>query len=205
MSVPDAIRSQWQVGPGSVVYLSMAVTNTKPGPRQPPREKKKEEEGEKEEKKKEEGKKEEGKPAPKPKTPAPPKEKEKPDLTPVELTVEVTDAAGHVARLPLDRFGIARHPLDARIYRREGRDAQRFSEIFELVAQTFVMPLADFARAAPDFDPRQLSAIRLVFDRTVAGTVVVEHIGLSTSPEPAFLAAPVNKPGISTRRIPAPR
>jgi dienelactone hydrolase len=204
VSVPDAIRSQWQVGPGSIVYLSMAVTNTKPGPRQPPRDPKKEEEAEKE------GKKEEGKPAPpkgapkpppKPKTPAPTKEKEKPDLTPVELTIEVTDTAGHVARLPLDRFGIARHPLDARIYRREGRDAQRFSEIFELVAQTFVMPLADFARAAPDFDPRQLSAIRLVFDRTVAGTIVVEHIGLSTSPEPALLAAPL----VSTRRIPEPR
>ena len=53
------------------------------------------------------------------------------------------------------------------------------------------MPLADFAQAAPDFDPRQIAAIRLVFDRTEAGTIVVEHVGLSTPKDPAILAASV--------------
>ncbi|MBE3135236.1 MAG: hypothetical protein IMZ55_17355, partial [Acidobacteria bacterium] len=82
-------------------------------------------------------------------------------------------------------------PLDARIYRRKGRDAQRFTSIFELIPQTFVMPIADFVESAPEFDPRRLTAIRLVFDRTEAGTVVVEHVGLSTPADPAFLASPV--------------
>ncbi|MCR4373301.1 MAG: hypothetical protein NUW22_00455 [Acidobacteria bacterium] len=71
------------------------------------------------------------------------------------------------------------------------RDAQRFSNIFELIPQTFVMPLADFAQASPEFDPRQLATIRLVFDRTEAGTIVLEHVGLSTPTDAAFLAAPV--------------
>jgi hypothetical protein len=53
------------------------------------------------------------------------------------------------------------------------------------------MPLADFATAEPTFDPRQIASIRLVFDRTVAGTVVVEHVGLSTPKDPAFLSSPV--------------
>ena len=132
------------------------------------------------------------KPPPKKKEPpTPKKKKEEPDLTPVDLTVELVDTAGHAAKLPLSRFGIARHPLDARIYRREGRDAQRFTNIYELIPQTFVMPLADFSESAPDFDPRQIAPIRLVFDRTEAGTIVLEHVGLSTPKDPAILAASV--------------
>jgi hypothetical protein len=97
----------------------------------------------------------------------------------VDLTVELVDADGHVARQPLSRYGLARHPLEANVYRRDGRDKQRFAENFELIPQTFLMPLGDFAASAPDFDPRRLAAIRLVFDKTVAGTLIIEHIGLS--------------------------
>src|SRR5207244_4666505 len=105
--------------------------------------------------------------------------------------IELVDTAGHVAKLPLSRFGMARHPLDARIYRRAGRDAQRFTNIFEMIPQTFVMPVADFVEAEPAFDPRQLETIRLVFDRTEAGTIGIEHVGVSTPVDPEFLAAPV--------------
>ncbi len=105
------------------------------------------------------------------------------------------DTAGNVARLPLSRFGIARKPLDSKIYRRAGRDAQRFTSIFELIPQTFVMPIADFVEASPAFDPRQLSTIRLRFDRTEAGTIMLEHVGLSTPTDPAFLAAPIRPRG----------
>src|SRR4030095_9765630 len=113
--------------------------------------------------------------------------------TPIDLTIELTDTAGKTARLPLSRFGIARHPLDSRIYRRQGRDSTRFSAIFELIPQTFVMPLADFAREVPDFNPRQLSSIRLLFDKTVAGTVVVENVGLSNPKDRAVLASPARE------------
>jgi dienelactone hydrolase len=188
VSVPDALRTTWNIGSQSAVYLSLAVTNTKPGPRQPPRDPKKEEEDKAAAAKKPAAK---ATPKPTPRPKEPPKKKEEPDRTPVDLTIELTDAAGHVARLPLSRYGVARHPLDTRIYRRAGRDASRFTTIFELIPQTFVMPLADFAQAAPDFDPRGLASIRLLFDKTVAGTVVVEHVGLSTPRDPAFLASPV--------------
>ena len=50
------------------------------------------------------------------------------------------------------------------------------------------MPLADFAKASPDFDPTHLRSIRLLFDKTVAGTVVVSDIGISAKIDPAFLA-----------------
>jgi dienelactone hydrolase len=182
ISVPAALRSAWGIGDRSLVYLSLAATSTKPGPRTPKRDPNAPAEEKPPAAKK---------PAPKP-TPRPaPKPKEKPDTTPIDLTVELVDAAGHVARLPLSTFGVARRPLDARLYRRAGRDAQRFTNIYELIPQTFVMPIGDFARAAADFDPRQLTAIRLVFDRTVAGTVIVEHVGLSTPTDPAFLSSPL--------------
>ena len=98
-----------------------------------------------------------------------------------------------MAHVPLSEYGLARHPLDARIYRRAGRDATRFTNIYELIPQTFVMPLADFAKAAPGFDPRQIKSIRLLFDKTEAGTIVLEHVGLSTPTDRAFLASPVVK------------
>jgi dienelactone hydrolase len=171
VSVPETLRTEWGIGRTSELSISLAATNTIPGPRSEPKK-------DEEEKPKEAGPKKKAAPAPKP--PKKPKEKKKePDKTPVELTIELVDAAGHVARQPLTRYGIARHPLDSNIYRRRGRDKQRFANIFELIPQTFLMPLDDFVQAAPDFDPRQLSAVRLVFDKTVAGTIVIEHVGIS--------------------------
>ncbi|HTI65643.1 MAG TPA: hypothetical protein VL524_19100, partial [Gemmatimonadaceae bacterium] len=110
------------------------------------------------------------------------------DTTPVDLTVELVDAAGHTARLPLSRFGVPRRPLEIHILRRRDEERQRFPTQYELVLQTYVMPIADFARAAPELDPRHLRSIRLVFDRLVAGTVVVDDIGVS-SHTAAFVAA----------------
>ncbi len=189
VTLSDRIRSSWGVSDRSALYLSLAATNTKPGPRARPKDPKKEGADEKKDEKKPDPKKPAVKPPPKPKEPKRPKEE--PDQTPIDLTVELTDTAGHVVRLPLSQFGIARRPLDTRLYRRQGRDAQRFSTIFELIPQTFVMPIADFAKTSAEFDPRQLATIRLLFDRTEAGTIVLEHVGLSTPTDPAFLAAPV--------------
>ena len=100
------------------------------------------------------------------------------------LSVEVTDAAGHSARLPLSRFGVPRRPLEIHILRRRDEEQQRFPTQYELVLQTYVMPLADFVQASPQFDPAHLRSIRLVFDRLVAGTVVVDDIGVSATATP---------------------
>jgi dienelactone hydrolase len=188
ISVPDGLASAWGISERSAVYLSLAATTTKPGPREPPRQK--EEEEEVEVKKQPEGAKAPPKPKPPPKPKEPKKPKEKPDMTPVDLTVELVDADFRVARLPLSRFGVARRPLESRIFRRKGRDAERFANIYELVAQTFVMPIADFVESVPEFNPRRLVAIRLLFDRTEAATVIVEQVGLSTPADPAVLASP---------------
>ena len=170
-SVPDALRAEWRIGRESEVLISLAATNDVPGPRTEP----KKDDAEKPKVTKPAGK------APKP--PKTPKEKKKePDKTPVELTIELVDADGHAARQPLTRYGIARHPLDSNIYRRRGRDKQRFTNIFELIPQTFLLPLRDFVQVTPEFDPARLATIRLIFDKTVAGTLIIEHIGVTPSP-----------------------
>jgi hypothetical protein len=104
-----------------------------------------------------------------------------PDTTPMDLTVELVDAAGTAARLPLTRFGPVRRPLEIRVARREIRDKQNFRTTFELVPQSYVMPLADFAAAAPAFDPAALRTVRLVFDRTERGTVVLLDMGIGAA------------------------
>ena len=189
VSVPADLRAEWAMGDRSVIYVSLAATSTKPGPRSPKRDPKEEED-----EKAAAAKKPAARPAPRPREPAEPKPDAKPDETPIDLTVELVDAAGRTSRQPLSRYGIARKPLDTRLYRRAGRDAQRFTTIYEIVPQTFVIPVGDFMAGTSGFDASAIAAIRLVFDRTEAGTIILEHVGVSTPVDPAFLAAPLPFP-----------
>lgn len=167
VTISDSLRGALDVGRASAVYLSLAPTDAKPGPRAPGRDTTKKADSTKKE------------------ATAPPKPKDAPkDTTPVDLTVEMVDAAGHVARLPLSRFGVPRRPLEIHILRRADQEQQRFPTQYEMVLQTYVMPLAEFAQAAPQFDPTTLRSIRLVFDRITAGTVVVDDIGVSSKAGP---------------------
>ena len=101
--------------------------------------------------------------------------------------MELTDANNVTARLPLTRFGVPRRPLETHVLRRADREQSQFANTYELVLQTYVMPLAEFVAVSPQFAPDKLKSIRLVFDRAVAGTVIVDDIGVSAI-DPAFLA-----------------
>jgi hypothetical protein len=170
VSLSDSLTRSLSLSRGSAVYLSLAPTDAKPGPRAPARDTTK----------KADSTKKDGKKAP-PKRPNPKAEK---DSTPVDLTVELADEAGHVARLPLSKFGVPRRPLEIHILRRRDQEQQRFPTQYEMVLQTYVMPMGDFVQVSPQFDPTHLKSIRLVFDRLVAGTVVVDDIGVSSTAGP---------------------
>ena len=98
---------------------------------------------------------------------------------PIDLTIEVVDAAGVTARLPLSRYGTIRRPLETHILRRRDREKRQFQNLYELVLQSYHLPLADFAAAEPRLDPSRLRQVRLVFDRADAGTVIVDGIGVT--------------------------
>ena len=72
-----------------------------------------------------------------------------------------------------------RRPFEAYIYRRSGRDKLRFGSLSEIVLQTYVSPLEEWRRVAPTLDLDRITKVRLLFDRTPAGSIVLDNIGFS--------------------------
>jgi dienelactone hydrolase len=98
---------------------------------------------------------------------------------PIELSIEATDAHGNVVVLPLERYGAVRRPLEVSILRRRDRERAQFANLHELVLQDYAIPLADFVAADPAFDAAALVQIRFLFDRSPAGTVIMDDIGFA--------------------------
>ena len=98
---------------------------------------------------------------------------------PLEVTVLVYDTEGDSARVLLGDYGPIRRPLETWVMRRTDLEDDRFQNPWELVLQHFSIPLADFARANPGFDPTRMAAVRLLFDRTEKGLVVLDDLGLA--------------------------
>ena len=93
---------------------------------------------------------------------------------PIDLTLEVVDGAGEVARLPLSHFSCLQPQLEGRIGKAAFMSPLPESEV---VFQHFEFPLAAFVAANPAFDPTGLAQVRLVFDRTRVGVVVLDDVG----------------------------
>ena len=111
---------------------------------------------------------------------------------PVDLSIQLEDAAGRTASVVLSDYGAIRRPLETYVMRRADQEAQRFADNWELVLQTFSIPLADFVEENDALDLRQLTAIRFVFDQAQAGEVVLDQIGISEL-DRAFLGARVER------------
>jgi hypothetical protein len=116
---------------------------------------------------------------PKPAAKKPPKKGEDEEKPPVDLSVEVVDVAGARASVPLSRYGAIRRPLEMSILRRRDREKTQFPRQYEWVLQTYSLPLRDFAAANPQLDASALKSVRLVFDRSVAGTVLIDDVGFA--------------------------
>ena len=98
---------------------------------------------------------------------------------PLDFTVVAVDRHGDTARVVLGDYGPLRMPLEIKVLRRSDLEEDRFQEPWELILQHFSIPLEDFARANPRFDPPQLATLAFVFDRVEKGTVVVDDVGFS--------------------------
>lgn len=171
-SLSDSLRASWDVGAASAIVLSLAPTNQTPPPRKVVSDSgasRRPEAG---------------------RSPGRRNGSVGRDTLPVDLSVVVMDGRGVEVRAPLSRYGPVRRPLEMTVYRRRGLDASRFPTLYELMLQTYVIPLSDFVALDSGFDPGTLRSLGLRFDRAVAGTVVVTDIGLS-SPRPAFLSPEV--------------
>ena len=87
-----------------------------------------------------------------------------------------------------------RRPLEIHILRRKDQEQQRYPTQYEMVLQTYVMPLNDFVAVSPQFDPSTLKSIRLVFDLVAEHTTFDAADFRSTLPRFAPEAMKLNRP-----------
>lgn len=171
ISVSDSLRNALRLGSTSSLVFSLAPAEAVPGPRQPPKDTTQKDSA-----------------ATKRPARRPPPKKPAADTTPMDLSVEVVDDGGRVARVALSHYGAVRRPLESYVYRRAGRDKLRFANVYEIVMQTYVVPLADFARANPSLNIDRIASVRWTFDRTDAGTVYLDNVGFSAMRAEFFAA-----------------
>ena len=179
-SLPAGLAEEWSVGPEASLEMHVGALDDEPGPRDHPdaEEEEEGEEGDRDRSGREnrEDRRDRGD-----------EDEEKP---PLQLTVAAIDADGDTARVSLTGYGPLRRPLTIRVLRRRDIEDNRFANPWELILQHFSIPLGDFAADNPAFDPAALRAVALVFDRSDAGTVVVDDVGLAHL-HPGFRAARV--------------
>ncbi len=178
ITLPEGLAPEWRLGPETTLDFMLGATNDMPGPRKDPAA---------DTIKKEDASQRREDPEGRGGGHRPDDDEEKP---PVDLTVEVEDASGQTASVNVRDYGAIRRPLETYVLRRGDLEEQRFADHWEQVLQTYAVPLGDFRAANPRLDLRTLRAVRLVFDRAIAGEVVVDQIGFSAL-DPAFLSARV--------------
>ncbi|HSJ59102.1 MAG TPA: MFS transporter [Anaerolineae bacterium] len=98
----------------------------------------------------------------------------KPAESPIDLTVEVVDGDGDVARLPLSHYNLVQPRIEARILKAAWLGTRPSSEA---VLGNFEFALAGFRAMNPALDPESLAEVRLLFDRTPSGLVVLDDLG----------------------------
>ena len=172
------LAARWALGPQHSLEFMLGPTNSMPGPRADPAPDTASSEDGEERGGRDGGRGSDGD-----------DDEEKP---PVDLTVELEDAAGRTARVTLSAYGAMRRPLETYVMRRGDLEAERFADHWELILQTYSIPLADFVEENESLDLRQLASIRFVFDRVHAGEVVLDQIGISEL-EAGFLSVRVER------------
>ena len=175
VELPRGLSERWQLSEGHTLDFMVGPTNSVPTPRGDPDTASSDEESD--------GREEEGARGSSTGDEAEPE---------VDLSVELEDAMGRVARVTLSDYGPIRRPLDTWILRRADQERARFADHWELILQTYSIPLGDFKAENQGLDLGQLMKIRFVFDRVHAGEVSIDQIGFSDL-DSAFLGARVER------------
>lgn len=103
---------------------------------------------------------------------------ERDEHKPVDMSIELVDADGISAILPMDRFRPAPPMLRARFSKLKN-EISLFGKDYEPTLQVFELPLNVFAAEFPGFDPFRLREIRFVFDQTPTGVIILDNIGFA--------------------------
>ena len=93
---------------------------------------------------------------------------------PLDFTIELEDAAGNKAQLPLSHISPLAAPIFARLMKVPFMETSTFPEV---VFQRFAIPLKDFVDQNAQFQPDHLAKIHFLFDRSEAGVIALTHVG----------------------------
>ncbi len=99
------------------------------------------------------------------------------ESAPIDFTIEVRDADGDVARLPLSHDDVLYPQVRTRSRHAWFLDPEPPSEA---LFRGFELPLADFIVQNPAFDPATLAGIGLVFDRSRKGAIMLDDLSIRT-------------------------
>jgi dienelactone hydrolase len=104
-------------------------------------------------------------------------EGEEEEKEPLDLTVELVDANGNSARLPLSYFSTLHPPLKVTFTKWPILESMAYEKSSEPVLETFEFPLKAFKEANPDFEPGKLEKIIFLFDKGDEGVIYLDEIG----------------------------
>ncbi len=105
---------------------------------------------------------------------------------PLDLTVELVMADGRTASLLLSAVAPVRPPLTVRLWRWQYVEQRLFppAKNHEDVLASYRIPFARFSALLDGFDPRNVRAVRLVFDRAPGGTILLDDVGFDVGTPP---------------------
>lgn len=98
--------------------------------------------------------------------------------SPTDFTVALQSDNGAEVRIPVSRYRTLWSSVPVRFTKVEYLDQLVYKSPSEPVFQSLEMPLKDFAALNSGFDPRRLKVIRLLFDRTSSGELLISQVGL---------------------------
>jgi dienelactone hydrolase len=153
VTLPENAAADWGLSAESILTFSIAALDE-----EAPLLHEKEEEEESEEKQRDDAEEEEKAEAP-------------------DFTVELELYDGTVAARPLSDFGNILPPLEVKFTKLGFLDSVAYQKSSEAVFQTIAIPLSAFS-GENEFDAGRLETIRLQFNRTQAGVLLLSEIGI---------------------------
>ena len=159
ITLPEGAAASWKLTADTRLVVSVAVLD-----KDAPRVKEEPDDAKKDEKKQKKGKDKDKD-----------KDKDEKDRPAPDFTVQLESAGGASAARPLSEIGVLPAPVKVRFTKLKLLDSFAYEAEAEPVFQTIAVPLAAFA--GKGFEPAKLTAIRLRFDRTPRGMLVVSHVG----------------------------
>lgn len=93
----------------------------------------------------------------------------------INFTITVEDRKGHQASLPLSHSSQLPPVIEGKLLKWPFSNAGNTSEP---VFQSYDFPLDDYHKMNPDFNPQQLSKIRIEFNLTKRGSILLSDVGI---------------------------